>query len=129
MDMCNISFSWLLHCLISALKSSNHILIPNTSNSPLCQIDNLHFSHVLEDDLFRKYLVINPKTSNLKTLHRNICLSKKKVIRKLPIQKTVMRVLAKSLTHVEHRSHLTPFHSLSGPYSPVFLRKNIGLSM
>ena len=51
-------------------------------------MDNLHFSYVLEDGLLRKYLVITPQKSKLKNHHRNFCLSKKEVFRKLPVQKT-----------------------------------------
>ena len=47
---------------------------------------NLHLSYVLEDGLLVKYLVITQKKSKLKILHRNICLSKKEVYRKLPVQ-------------------------------------------
>ena len=48
----------------------------------------LHFSHVLEDGLLGKYLVVTLHMSKLKILHRKFCLSKKKVFRKLSVQKT-----------------------------------------
>ena len=44
----------------------------------------IHFHYVLEDGLLGKYLVITPQKSKLKNLHRNVCLSKQEVFRKLP---------------------------------------------
>ena len=64
------------------------ITLPSTYISLLCQKGNSHFSYVLEDGLLGKYLVITPKKSKLKILHRRFCLSKKEVFRKLPLQKT-----------------------------------------
>ena len=56
------------------------IVIPTTLNSLLCQKGQitLPFSHVLEDGSFRKYLVINPKKSKLKILHRNFACPKRR---------------------------------------------------
>ena len=56
------------------------IVIPTTLNSLLCQKGQitLLFSHVLEDGSLRKYLVINPKKSKLKILHRNFPYSKRR---------------------------------------------------
>ena len=34
---------------------------------------NLHFSYVIEDGLFGKYLFITPQKSKSKNLHRNFC--------------------------------------------------------
>ena len=64
------------------------ILIPTRFYSFFDKKGNLHFSHVLEDGLLRKDFVINPKKSKLKILHGNVCLSKKLVFWKLPVQKT-----------------------------------------
>ena len=46
------------------------------------------FSHVPEDGLLERYMVITSKKSKWKILHRNFCLSKKKYLWKLPVRKT-----------------------------------------
>ena len=67
-------------------------LIPTIFGSRLCQKGNVHISHVLEDDLLRKYLVITPnvKIINYKILEifacpkirfSGNCLSKRQVVR------------------------------------------------
>ena len=43
--------------------------IPNTSIILLCQKGNIDFSHVCEDGLLGKYLVITPKKFKLKITH------------------------------------------------------------
>ena len=48
---------------------------------------NLHFSYVLVYGLLEKIFGYYPKMSKLKILYRNACLSKKEVLRKLPVQK------------------------------------------
>ena len=54
------------------------ILILTTLIAYCVEKGNLHFSHALQDGLFRKYLVITPKKSKLKIPFRKFCLSKEK---------------------------------------------------
>ena len=46
------------------------------------------YLYVLEDGLLGRYLVITPKKSKLKNLHRNLCLSTQVAFWELPVQKT-----------------------------------------
>ena len=64
------------------------ILIPATIDSVSKRAITIHFSYVLQDSLLGQYLVITPQKSKLKNHHRNFCLSKYEVFRKLPVQKT-----------------------------------------
>ena len=65
------------------------ILIPATFDSLVCPKGQFTLQlYVLEDGLSGKYLVITPQKSKLKNHHRNFCLSKQEVFRKLPVQKT-----------------------------------------
>ena len=60
----------------SAIYLPQILLFINTFNRPLHQKCTLHFSYVLEDALLEKYLVITPKRSLFKIIHRNVCLFK-----------------------------------------------------
>ena len=73
-------------CQYRFTTNSLQILIPTTFKSVLCYKYNLHFSYVMKDGLLGKYLVITPKKSKLKILHRNFCLPKE-VFWKLPVQR------------------------------------------
>ena len=64
------------------------ILIPATFNSLVCQKGQFTLQPCPTDGLVGKYLVITPQKSKLKNHHRNFCLSKQEVFRKLPVQKT-----------------------------------------
>ena len=63
-------------------------LILTTFNTILCQKEQLTYLLCIRRLLVRKHLLITPKKSKLKIFHRNVCLSKKVLFRKLPVQKT-----------------------------------------
>ena len=76
------------------------ILIPATINSLVCHKGHLHIFHIIEDDLFGKYLLILPQKSKLKNLHRIFFLSKQEVFLGNYLSKRQAgRVLAKSLMY------------------------------
>ena len=64
------------------------ILTPNTFNSLWSQ--QRQFTHQLcpKRRIVRKIFGYYPQNSKLKILYRNFCLSKREVIRKVPVQKT-----------------------------------------
>ena len=59
------------------------ILIPATISSLVCQKGQYTLQLCL-----REYIFITPEKSRLRNFHRNFCLSKQVVFRKLPVQKT-----------------------------------------
>ena len=77
-------------CACPDLASQLLLLSPYQLHLIACCVKkgNLHISHVIEDGLLETYLVDTLKKSKLKILHRNFCVSKKQVFRKLPVQKT-----------------------------------------
>ena len=67
------------------------ILIPTTIKSLMCKKGQCTLQLCPRRWFVRKYLNITrftPQKSKLNSLHRNFCLSKQEVFRKLPVQKT-----------------------------------------
>ena len=80
----NFKISARPHLAIDLLQ----ILIQATFNSLVCHKGQFTLQLCPRRWFVRKIFVYYPQKSKLKNLHRNFCLSKQEVFRKLPVRKT-----------------------------------------